>query len=33
MTFYTESVVDQADHFADVYVRGNVGYGYDVVTT
>ena len=28
-----ESVADQTDHFADVFVRENVAYGYDVVTT
>ena len=33
MTLYTESVADQTDHFADVFVRENVAYGYDVVTT
>ena len=33
MTLYTESVADQADHFADVFVRENIAYGYDVVTT
>ena len=32
MTLYTESVADQTDHFADVFVRENVAYGYDVVT-
>ena len=32
-TLYTESVADQTDHFADVFVRENVAYGYDVVTT
>ena len=31
MTFYTESVADQADNFADVLVRESVAYGYDVV--
>ena len=30
---YTESVADQTDHFADVFVRENVAYAYDVVTT
>ena len=30
---YTESVADQTDHFADVFVRENVACGYDVVTT
>ena len=33
MTLYTESVADQTDHFADVFVRENVTCGYDVVTT
>ena len=33
MTLYTESVADQTDHFDDVFVRENVAYGYDVVTT
>ena len=33
MTLYTESVVDQNDHFAGVFVRENVAYGYNVVTT
>ena len=32
MTLYTENVADQTDHFADVFVRENVAYGYDVVT-
>ena len=32
MTLYTVSVADQTDHFADVFVRENVEYGYDVVT-
>ena len=27
---YTESIADQTDHFADVFVRENVAYGYDV---
>ena len=30
MTLYTEIVEDQADHFADAFVRKNVAYGYDV---
>ena len=30
MTLYTENIADQADHFADVFVRKNVAYGYDV---
>ena len=29
----TESVVVQTDHFADVFVRKNVAYSYDIVTT
>ena len=33
MTLYTESVEDQTDHFADVFVRENVAHGYYVVTT
>ena len=33
MTLYTESVTDQTDHFADVFVHENVAYGYDVLTT
>ena len=33
MTLYTESIVDQTDHVADVFVRENVAYDYDVVTT
>ena len=32
MTLYTESVVDQTDHLADVFVHENVVYGYDFVT-
>ena len=32
MTLYTESVADQTDHFADVFVRENVAYGYGVMT-
>ena len=31
--YYTESVVDQTDHFADVFVRESVAYGYGVVAT
>ena len=31
MTLYTESVADQTDHFADVFVCENAAYGYDVV--
>ena len=31
MTLNTESIADQTDHFADVFVRENVAYGYDVV--
>ena len=30
MTLYTERIEDQSDHFADVFVRENVAYGYDV---
>ena len=33
MTLYTESILGQNDHFADVFVRKNVAYGYEVVTT
>ena len=36
MTLYTVSVDDQTDHYADVFVRENVAYGYrrcdDVMT-
>ena len=32
MTLYTERIADQTDHFADVFVRENVAYGYDVMT-
>ena len=32
MTLHTESVADQTDHFAEVFVRENVAYGYEVVT-
>ena len=32
MTLYTESVADQTDHFAVVFVRETVANGYDVVT-
>ena len=32
MTLYTERIADQTDHFADVFVRKNVAYGYDVMT-
>ena len=31
MTLYRESIVDQTDHFADVFVCENV-YSYDVTT-
>ena len=27
---YTESVADQTDHFANVFVREDIAYGYDV---
>ena len=33
MTLYTESIADQTDHFADVFARENIAYGFDVVTT
>ena len=33
MTLYTESIEDQTDYFVDVFVRKNVAYSYDVVTT
>ena len=33
MTLYTENIVDQNDHLADVFVYENVVHGYDVVTT
>ena len=32
MTLYTERNADQTDHNADVFVRENVAYGYDVMT-
>ena len=32
MTLYTERIADQTDHFADVFVRENVAYAYDVMT-
>ena len=32
MTLYTEHITDQTGHFADVLVRENVVYGYDIVT-
>ena len=32
MTLYKESIADQTDHFADVFVCKNVAYGYDVMT-
>ena len=32
MTLYTERIADQTDHIADVFVRENVAYGYDVMT-
>ena len=31
MMLYAESVVDQTDHFAYVFVTEKVAYGYDVV--
>ena len=33
MTLYTESVADQTDHFANVFVRENLAYGCDDVMT
>ena len=30
MTLNTERIADQTDHFADVFIRENVAYGYDV---
>ena len=33
MTLYTESIADQTDYFADVFVHENVACGYAVVTT
>ena len=33
MTLNTESVADHTDHLPDAFVRENVTYGYDVVTT
>ena len=32
ITLYTERIADQTDHFADVFVRENAAYGYDVMT-
>ena len=32
-TLYIESIADQTNHFADVFVRENVAYVYAVVTT
>ena len=32
MTLCTERIGDQPDHFADVFVRENIAYGYDVMT-
>ena len=29
----TESIADQTEYFVDVFVRENVAYRYDVVTT
>ena len=33
MTLYTQSVVNQTDRFAGVFVRENVAYDNDVVMT
>ena len=30
---FMERVADQTDYFTDAFVRENVAYGYDVVTT
>ena len=30
---YIRKAADQTDHFADVFVRENVDYEYDIVTT
>ena len=30
---YKESVADQTDHFANVFVCENIAFSYDVVTT
>ena len=30
---YTESAVAQTHHFPNAFVRENVAYGYDIVTT
>ena len=32
MSLYTESVVDQTDHFPDTFAHENVAHGYNVVT-
>ena len=31
MTLYVESIADQTDHFADVFVHKNIVYSYDEV--
>ena len=33
MTLYAESTTDQTYHFADAFIRENVGHNYDVVAT
>ena len=33
MTLYAERAAYQTDNFADAFVRENVAYGYDVMTT
>ena len=33
MMLHMENVEYQTDHFANAFVRENVAYGYDVVTT
>ena len=32
MTLHTESIADQTDHFADIFVRENIAHDYEVVT-
>ena len=31
--YIIKSVTDQTDHFTDAFVRENVAYGYDIVST
>ena len=30
MTLYTESVAEETDHFADVFIHENVAYSYNL---